>query len=250
MKRFYALVIFIAFFGCNSENGNDCFQAEGSIIAMTYDVADFSKIRIEGEVSLIIKQDISQNVMVETGENLINDVVVLVEGETLVIKDTNYCNLFRDYGITQAVVSTPVLTAIRNSSTFDVHSDGILSFPEISLASNTEGGIENVRKGGDFYLQIASEKLDVSANGQSVFYISGMVNEAAIKFTDENPRFEGEDLVIEELEVFQRSANKMIVNPQQKIFGEIRGTGDIISLNRPNIIEVEEYFTGRLLFQD
>ena len=36
----------------------------------------------------------------------------------------------------------------------------------------------------------------------------------------------------------------------ERIRGEIRGTGDIISLNRPAIIEVEEIYTGRLIFQD
>ena len=245
----YLLVVFI-FLGCNSENGNDCFQTEGNLVETNFTLAPFSKIRIEGEVSLIVRKGIVQNVTVETGENLLNDIVVAVDEETLIIRDSNNCNLFRDYGITKAIVSTPVLTEIRNSSTYDVQSEGVLNFPELTLSSNTEGEIENVRKSGDFYLTIASERLNVSANGQSIFYISGNVTNAFLFFSDENPRFDGSNLIIEELQIFQRSANKMIVNPQQKISGEIRGTGDVISLNRPTIVDVEEFFTGRLLFQD
>jgi hypothetical protein len=94
------------------------------------------------------------------------------------------------------------------------------------------------------------DNLNVSANGQSVFYISGNANKARISFTDENPRFEGSNLIIDELEILQISANKMIVNPQEKISGVIRGTGDVDALNRPAIIEVEEFFTGRLVLQD
>lgn len=229
---------------------NDCFQAEGTLIETTFQVSEFAKIRIEGEVSLIIKQGETQEVIIKTGENLLNDVTVRVEGETLVIKDGNTCNLVRDYGSTTAFVTTPNITELRNSSPYDITSDGVLNFPELQLVSNTSGGIEDVRKGGDFYLQIHCEDFIVSANGQSVFYISGTTNRANLSFTDEAPRFEGSTLMIKELRVFQRSANKMIVNPQEKIFGEIRGTGDIIALHHPSIIEVEEFFTGQLLFQD
>jgi len=42
----------------------------------------------------------------------------------------------------------------------------------------------------------------------------------------------------------------MIVNPQNSITGVIRATGDVISLNRPPIVDVDELFTGRLIFED
>jgi hypothetical protein len=40
------------------------------------------------------------------------------------------------------------------------------------------------------------------------------------------------------------------VNPQNKIAGEIRGTGDVIAVNEPPVVEVEQFFTGQLIFQD
>ena len=42
----------------------------------------------------------------------------------------------------------------------------------------------------------------------------------------------------------------MIINPIESLRGSIRGTGDVISVNRPPIVEVEEYYTGQLLFED
>jgi hypothetical protein len=77
-----------------------------------------------------------------------------------------------------------------------------------------------------------------------------MAAAASIVFTDEAPRFEGAELQIGDLGIFQRSANKMIVNPQNRIVGEIRGTGDVISVNQPPIVEVLQFFTGQLIFQD
>jgi len=42
----------------------------------------------------------------------------------------------------------------------------------------------------------------------------------------------------------------MFVNPQETLTGELRGTGDLISLNNPSVIEVEQYYTGKLIFED
>jgi hypothetical protein len=250
IRKSYYFLVFIICISCSSENINDCFQASGSIMETTFPVSGFTQIQIEGEVSLVVKQGAVQEVVIQTGENLLSDVYVNVEGEILVIRDENTCNLVRDYGITKAFVTTPNINVLRNSSSYDITSEGVLNFPELYLVSNTEGAIENVRKGGDFYLNLDCERLIVEANGQSVFYLSGMAAAASIVFTDEAPRFEGAELQIGDLGIFQRSANKMIVNPQNRIVGEIRGTGDVISVNQPPIVEVLQFFTGQLIFQD
>ena len=41
----------------------------------------------------------------------------------------------------------------------------------------------------------------------------------------------------------------MIINPIQKISGIISGTGDVICVNRPPIVEVEALYKGRLIFE-
>ena len=250
IKKSFYILVFMFTVSCSYENGSDCFQSSGSIVETVFSVSEFTEIQIEGGVSLVVKQGPVQKVLLETGENLLNDVYVGVEGETLIIRDGNGCNLVRDYGITRAFVTTPNINKLRNSSSYDITSDGVLSFPELLLSSNTTGAIKDVRKGGDFYLSLICETLRISANGQSVFYLSGTASTAKINFTDEIPRFEGANLIIDDLQVVQRSANKMIVNPQDKISGVIYGTGDIISLNEPPIVLVEQLFTGQLIFQD
>ncbi|MAO48023.1 MAG: DUF2807 domain-containing protein [Aequorivita sp.] len=250
MKKLLFIGLVFLLFSCDSENGWDCVQAAGSSVSKEYFVSDFTKIRIEDDVTLYLKQGDMQQVKLETGENLLSDISVGVEGNTLVVKDNNDCNLVRDYGITKVFVTVPNLIEIRNSSAFDVIGEGILNFPQLTLVSNTTAGPETIRKSGDFYLNLVCEDFRVSANGQSVFYITGTADKANLSFADEMPRFEGENFAIDELTVFQRSANKMIVNPQQSIVGKIVATGDIISHNRPPLVDVKELFTGRLLFED
>ncbi len=62
-------------------------------------------------------------------------------------------------------------------------------------------------------------------------------------------RIEAGELEVGDLSFSHRSTNQMIVNPRQKLSGTIRSLGDVISKNRPPIVEVEELFRGRLIFE-
>lgn len=249
MKNIIYILVLVLVFSCDSENASDCLQTEGSIVQTEFEVTTFNSIQIEDDVTLIIKQSDTQKVMVETGENLLSDVSVKVVDQKLIIQDNNGCNIFRDYGVTKVYVDTPNLIEIRNASSKQVRSEGVLNFPILTLTSNSTGNIDGVIKSGDFYLNIVCDDFRIAANGQSVFYISGNTNKARINFADEWPKFEGENFIINDLRILQRSGAKMIVNPVEKIKGEIRGTGDVISVNEPPIVAVEEFFTGKLIFQ-
>jgi len=250
IKKITYIILLLTFFGCDSPGAPDCLRTVGSIVQEEISVPEFTKIVIEDDVTLVIKQGEIQRVIIESGENLIDDVSAIVEGETLRVRNSAHCELVREYGVTRVIVTAPNITRIRNSSAFDVLGEGILAYPRLVLVSNTTGGVDDPKKSGDFRLTIHCENLDIQANGQSGFYIDGFTAKATIAFEDEAPRFEGENLEINELVVFQRSANKMIVNPLESIRGRIFATGDIIAVNRPPIVEVEEFFTGRLIFQD
>ena len=83
----------------------------------------------------------------------------------------------------------------------------------------------------------------------SLFYLSGEVENLNINFANGDSRFEGENLIAQNVSVFHRGTNDMIVNPQQSITGSILSTGNVISVNQPPIVDVEEVFNGRLIFE-
>lgn len=236
--------------GCDSADAPDCFRTEGPMVEVEIAVASFERIVVEDDINLVISQGLQQRVVVRTGENLLPEVEATVDDGVLRLKDNNGCNWVRDYGVTTVEVATPELLEIRNSSSFDVRSQGVLAFDDLQLISNTTPGPQDILKSGDFYLQLDCRRLRVRANGQSVFYLSGRSENADFGFTDEFPRLEAADLLVERVQVFQRSANVMIVHPLEAIRGTIFGTGDVIAVNRPPIVEVETRFTGKLRFRD
>lgn len=244
-KLVYILIILL--FACDSEDANNCFQESGNIIQEVIEVSSFEKILVNRDIELIIKEAPEYAVLVETGENLIGDVKVEIIANQLVVTDKNSCNYVRDYGITKIYVEAPNLSEIRTSSQYEISSDGILNYESLVLYSEdyNEGSEFTV---GDFRLTINSENLSIVSNNLSFFYLDGIVANLSVGFYSGSGRFDGESLVAQNIVVYHRGSNDMVVNPQLSLTGELRGTGNLISVNEPSVVDVEQIYTGQLFF--
>ena len=248
MKKVLYIVISILVFNCDSENASDCFQKTGAIIQQEVVVTVFDKILVNRDVELIVKEGAEQKVVVETGKNLLNDVKAVVIDNRLVLSDDNTCNYVRDYNITKVFVTSPNITEIRSSTQYDVSSDGVLRYPSLTILSEDFGAPDTFTN-GNFRLQIDNDYFYLVFNNLSNCFISGKTNNLNITFASGNSRFEGENLIAQNITFWNRGSNDMIVNPQQALKGLISGTGNVISLNEPPVVEVEEVYKGRLIFK-
>jgi len=248
MKKLVYIIGVVVLLSCNGDNVPDCFQNAGSIIQHEFEVDAFDKITVFERIELIVKDESAQKVVVETGKYLLNDINVRVEDRRLILVNNNGCNLTRDYGITKVYVSSPNLTEIKNSSGLSVSSDGVLNYNRLQLVSEDFNDTGVSHNDGDFDLEVNCNEIGIVFNNLSNVFIGGLVNNLTIGFYSGDSRFEGANLIAQHINIFQRSSNDMIVNPQQSLKGEIRGTGDVISLNHPPIVEVEEFYNGRLIF--
>lgn len=246
MKKIICIFLLLVF-ACSSENANDCFQTTGSTIQQEISVDNFTKILVNRNVQLILNQGPETNVIVETGDNLINDIEVVVVEDELKLTDNNTCNYVRDYKPTKVFVTAPNIREIRNSSQFEVASEGVLNYTTLKLISENFNNVDEFAV-GDFRLNVDNETLSITTNNISSLYISGEVTNLSIGFYGGAGRFEGAGLNAQNISIFHRGSNDIIVNPLLSITGEIRSTGDVISINTPPIVEVEEFYTGKLLF--
>jgi len=244
-----SLAVMVLFTGCSSDSGWDCIQTAGDIVQKEVSVQPFTKILVWERTKLFIQQGDVQKVVVETGENLMNDIVVSVTNGKLEIRNNNSCNLVRDYGLTKVYVTSPNLTEIRSSTGLPVESIGVLRFPSLSLASEDQENEDEYHIDGDFKLNLEVESLNIVANGLSKFYLSGSATNASFGLYASDCRIYSEDLIVQKLTVYHRSTGPMVVNPQQSIKGKIISLGNVISKNRPPIVEVEELYRGRLIFE-
>ncbi|NDV43428.1 head GIN domain-containing protein [Flagellimonas sediminis] len=249
-KRLFVLLFILILNSCNGDNVPDCFQNAGDLVRVPVDVPEFTTMTVFENVKVVLKQGDEQKVEIETGEYLLNDVSVEVEEGRLILRNENSCNYVREYGLTTIYVTSPNITEIRSSTGLPISSEGVLDYPSISLKSESYTNPETETTDGSFDLELNSSTVSIVVNGIAYFKLKGNTNNFNIVVAAGDSRIEAEDLVANSVSIDHRGTNDVYVNPQQRIRGVIRGTGDVISVNRPPEVDVEQLYNGRLIFQD
>lgn len=212
-------------------------------------VPDFNTITAFENIELILEQGDTQRVEVETGAHLREEVSIEVRDGRLLLKDTNNCNLFREYGSTRIYVTSPNIEEIRSSTGFPIRSDGALSYDEITLYSESFVDPSSETTDGSFDLELVSQDIHIVVNGIAFLRLTGNTANLNITIAAGDSRIEADGLVAQTVTLDHRGTNDIFVNPQQALNGVIRGTGDVISFHRPALVDVEILYTGRLLFR-
>lgn len=251
MKKLLYIIIVATIFGCSSENSPDCFQTDGALIqSEVVDLDVFKRIMVFDRVKLYISQGPVQKVVIETPENLLNEVNVRVEDSILKLKDNNSCNLFREFETTKVYVTSPNIDVIRNSSGSTVEDIGPIRFERLELVSEDREVEDLFHIDGDFDLdELDTGGIIINANGVSTFRLKGKTRGFQIGLFDGDVRVEAEFLEANSINIFHRSTNKIICFPKDSIRGTILSIGDVIAKNRPPYVEVEERFRGKLIFE-
>lgn len=235
---------------CNSESTSDCFQNAGELVRDEVVAPDFTKITVFENVSLVLQQGAEQKVEVETGEFLRNEVTAEIEGDRLLLRDTNDCNYVRDYGLTTVYVTSPNITEIRSSTGLTISSDGTLEYANLTLISESFLNPESETTDGEFDLELNCQNVNIIVNGITYFKLKGSTVNFDVQISAGDSRVEAEGLLAENISINHRGTNDLFINPRQSLTGVIRGTGDVISGNRPSEVDVQELFNGRLIFRE
>ncbi len=249
-KRIFMLFFILILNSCNGDNVPDCFQNAGDLVRVTVDVPEFTTMTVFENVKVELKQGDEQKIEIETGAYLLGDVSAEVEDGRLILRNENSCNYVRDYGLTTIYVTSPNITEIRSSTGLPISSDGVLDYPNVSLISESYTNPETATTDGSFDLELNSATVNIVVNGIAFFKLRGNTNNFNVTVAAGDSRIEAEELVANSVSINHRGTNDVYVNPQQRITGVIRGTGDVICVYRPAEIDVQELYNGRLIFQD
>ncbi|SDB55882.1 Putative auto-transporter adhesin, head GIN domain [Flavobacteriaceae bacterium MAR_2010_188] len=250
LKKIFIIFILSLLFACNGENVDNCFQNSGDIITKDFEHGAFDKITVFERIELILIDGDEYKIQLETGEYLENDIDAKIEDGRLMLTNDNACNITREYGITKFYVTAPNITEIRNSSGLTVRSQNVLNYPNLTLISEDFEEEDIYHTDGPFDLNINSQSLTIVINNLSHLLLRGKVTLLNVNFYSGDARLDGRNLVAQNIKIYHRGTNDMILNPQQSITGKIVSAGDVILLTAPPIIEVEEVYTGRLILPD
>ena len=252
LKKYMLILPFLGlqfFAGCNTEDAPDCFKTAGSITEKEFEVEAFDELIVYEDINLFIEQGAEYRLVVKTGKNLMNDISAEVVDGRLILRNSSGCNFVRDYGVTDIYVTVPNLTWLQNAGNRVIKSEGILNFPNIWLRSLNQERAKGVYTVGDFDLHLVSNYVRVTGDDFSNYFLRGETDYLNLFMANGDGRVEARDLVAGTVEIKHRGTNKLIVNPQQVLKGEIRSTGDVISVNRPPVVDVEVFYSGKLIFE-
>ena len=227
----------------------DCVESTGPIVTKNFAVTPFTRLFVNQGIEVIIKQGPTYQVLVSTGKNLIDDIDVTQDASTLYLKDNTTCNWVRDFGQTKILITAPNIENIYSKTDRNISSDGVLLYPVLRLyAFDQESDGLNGAGSGDFYLAVNNSQLVVETNTVARFYISGATDEALFNFYSGDARIESQNLNAQNIKVFHRGSNDMIVRPIQKIEGKLFSTGNIILKNNPPTNTLQSLYTGQIIY--
>ena len=243
------LLLTTCLFVLSCSKPSDCVESTGALVNKQIAVLPFTKIFVNRGIEVIIKQGPNYEVTINTGENLIDAIEITQDANTLYLKDATTCNWVREYGQTKVYITAPNIENIYSKTEKNISSDGILTFPIIRFYAfdQESDGFEGAGT-GDFIFNINNSQVVVESNNVARFFISGSTNEAIFNFYSGDSRIEAPNLLAQNITIFHRGSNDMIVKPIQKIAGKLVSTGNLILKNNPPTNTLQSLFTGQIIY--
>ena len=241
MRKTILLFSFLLLISCDE---NQFLDLSGELISKKITVPFFDKINISEGIELHIRDEAETKVEIVAGTNVIDKVTFLVLKNQLFIDASTATQLFQSYEPVKIYLSIDQLVSLYSSSQFNIYSENILNFSHLNLQS----GLFDDTASGEFHLQVNCTSLVVEDNRAGFYKIEGNVNNLTVAFYNGNERFDGSNLIAQNVFIFQRSSNDISVNPQQQITGTIYSTGNVILFNNPPVIDVQVLYQGQLIY--
>jgi hypothetical protein len=239
------LLMLLVLTSCNNDLTPECFKKAGAVVSYEVAVTDFKSIDVSQGIELVVTEGPKQEVSIQTHENFKQHISAEVTAGKIYLKNTTECNWVRDYKSTIVYITTPHLEQIYSASQFAVRSNGLLTFPSLSL----QGGIFIETAAGTFDLEVNCSSLTIDDNQASYYNIKGHAENVSIHFYAGNARFNGNDLIVQKLQVFHRSTNDIIANVQQEVTGTLYSTGNLVLKNHSPIVTVNRVYTGQVVYE-
>lgn len=243
MKQFvFLLFIFSVFISCTKEGG--CFSDSGSAVSKTLEVPKFDVIDIPKGFTVEIIESNESKIEIDSKENYLANLDFQVQNNQLTMTNSMTCSILHSYEIAKVRIYTPTLKKIISRTQFKVSSVGTLRFPELSVITSVDNGASS-----EINLEVDNTILRIEDNQVGFFKISGKTSWLDIALYGGSGRVEAQNLNAYDCTFFQRSNNDILVRPENKLSGTIYATGNVISFNHPNEVDVTVLYKGKLFYK-
>ncbi len=214
------------FAGCRMIGGT---SGDGNVLKETRIVGSFNSIEVSGAFDVVIKQGATEEVTVETDHNILPLVKTTVEGGTLKVdtrKPINHTTVLKVY------VTVKDLKMIDISGAVNIHTDGVLTVPELSIDGSGAS---------DAKMELAVQKLKLDCSGATKLKFSGTAVDVSMELSGASDIF-GYDLAAENYDIEISGAGNAQISVSKKLHAEISGAGSVKYKGTPT--EIDQSVSG------
>lgn len=180
-------------------NGIDCVSGSGNQVSVSRDIGAFTKIETSGSFEIILKQDSISSLRIEADDNIQNEIVTSIRGNTLSIDmNGNFC----DPGPISIYISSKDFEKIKASGAVDIRSDGLLNVIDFDL---------NLSGSSKIMLEINAKTLRTSSSGSSEINLKGQAGVHELDLSG-SADIEALDFVVGEYNIKSSGSSKSKIN--------------------------------------
>ncbi len=230
----------VSFFGCNSEQLDDCYTNTGPETVEVRQVEDFQRIELYNNVNLVLVPGNQTSVEVKCGKNLLDAIETEVNNGILTVRNTMKCNWVRNYDREITVTATvPQLVELRYEGSGDVTTAGQLRLDSLQLS--IWGGA------GSFTLDVDVPVLRLAEHyGTADITVKGKALITTI-FANSFGPFYCSDLISNIVYIRNNGSNHCYVHALHVLEAEITSAGDIYFSGDPYDVKSKITGSGRLI---
>jgi len=248
IKYIFLFISILILSSCDLEATKDCLKGAGNTEARNLNISDLERIIIRENIRLEITDSDIDELTAECGKNHLDQLEIIQNENEFEFKVNELCTTgFSEAPIVLKLKSSR-LNYVRNSSQFEVVSTNVLKFENLSLISEDFNDSDALNL-GNFKVKVDNERVNIVGNGISDFEISGITQLFNFMTASGSGTILARDLEAEAITFSHRSFRDAIVNPGKSLKGEIRSSGNLISTKKPPLVEVEEFYTGKLIYE-
>jgi len=162
MKLGLHTVLILLLFACNKPNSPDCFKKTGEQVSKTYTTENFTAVKLDANIEILVKKGSEHKVTLHGGKNVIEKISASVISGTLVIENNNHCNFVRGYKKKiRMEITAPYFAYLVSTALGEIHTDESVAQDTIICRS----------EGGDFYIKGTYHEVRTSSHGSGNMYV-------------------------------------------------------------------------------
>ena len=198
-------------------------SASGEIISKSYNVSNFEKINLLGRGDIFLTQGTEYSVEIKADKNIIENLDVEVQENTLKIGDTGF--LLFNINPIKIYVTMPEVTSVRISGSGNIQNQNIINSQDLSLIIDGSGKIN---------MNLNVERLNTNILGSGSATYLGTADKHIIRI-DGSGSIKAFDLTNKITKINIMGSGSTQVSPQDNLDVKISGSGSVKYMGSPII---------------